>query len=536
MSQFTTEELNALMDKYNPYPSLRETQRKAIHDIMNYYDPDAKDVIIIECPVPTAGGKTLINTIVQKILAFECDEDMVLGTTPLIELIKQYAKNSNYKDVPTLIGKSNYKCALYPEMSAEDCIMKGKKSKYHTACTNCEYKAAKQRFDNSAIGWQTFDGFLRTHRNIACLIIDECSSIESKLRNYYSLELPNEANIKELSTYLENYKIELEDELHNLEMQSDDMIEYLPDMLKEYTGINKKINKLTKQIENINQAIYFIESNVKYIIEQQKKKIYNRDTAKYDEIDIKVFKLLTAHIPFANMTKNLKMVILSSATPASHLLTIKHINKIETIHPIPKERRKIFFMPVGSMSFNSRIETAKKMAPVIAELHNKYGTSTMLHAGSYPIANLIYENLINYIPDENILLQTKPNRNTIIQDFYRLDNKILISVEYNEGIDLFGEKYQLNIIAKLPTEPWLAEYTKARNLYDKAKFGFNQWYDTQSANKLMQSYGRICRTPSDEGTTFVLDNAVYSFWNRYKGKLFYPWFNEAVELIRYQST
>jgi Rad3-related DNA helicase len=96
---------------------------------------------------------------------------------------------------------------------------------------------------------------------------------------------------------------------------------------------------------------------------------------------------------------------------------------------------------------------------------------------------------------------------------------------------LEGAEYKAQVIAKLPAHPWLDQYVVKRNEYDTSKYGSNVWYDRESANKLMQSYGRICRTPMDEGITYVLDKAIYGFWRRYQNKYFYKWFNEAITVM-----
>lgn len=551
MQQIDETELNAMMDKYNPYPSLRETQRKAILDVMKYYDSDAEEVIITELPVPTAGGKTLINTICQLILAEEYGEDLVLGTTPLVELMRQFSTNPNYENVPCLVGKANYPCAAFAEqgLTAADCVLRGKKKqKAFAACKNCEYRKAKARFDNSNFGNTTFDRFLydpQIKGRTNYLFIDESASIERGLRNFSNLELPKDFDKKNPIEYLRKWLIDLEDLYNQLSFQADDLtsiIETDPSQINEYVKINKQLDALDKKMQNVRQAMYYIENDIKYLVSKEDKSVYNRSKKMYEKEEINVFKLLTAHIPFASMVKNLKMVVLSSATPATQILTTKPINVIETIHPIPKEQRPMIFDVVGSMSYNTRVETAKKMAPVIARYHQQYDSNTMVHCGSYPITYLIYDELVKYVDKENILLQVdRTGKNKYREGVLRNDcgkiftngerKRIWLSVEMNEGIDLAGPNYKLNLIAKLPAEPWLSDYVVTRNDYDKATFGWNQWYDTQSANKLMQSYGRICRYPGDFGVTIALDKAVYSFWRRYQKKLFYNWFNEAVVVI-----
>ncbi|MFA6336253.1 MAG: helicase C-terminal domain-containing protein, partial [Bacteroidales bacterium] len=516
---------------------------------LNLYDPDIEESIIIELPAPTASGKTEINNIVMKILANECNEDMVLGTTPLIELLKQQRDNPLYFDIPCLLGKSNYVCALNPEVNANDCIMRGKKKgKTPSICRNCEYKIAKEKIDNSPIGWTTFNRYIldpSLKSRVTCFFVDESAKIEGILRDHNSFELLSGLDLKNLKESLTNWNIDLEDQYNQMVNQADILNEELendPSLINDFIKINREIEKLERKMGKIKQSIYYVENDIKYIISNDKKIQYNKEKRCNEEIDIKNFKLLTAHIPFASMCSGLKMVVLSSATPSTNLLTTKDINRLECEHPIPIERRLCYFYPVGSMAYTSRNETAKKMAPVIQNLHEMYNSKTMLHAGSYPVAYLIYDELIKYMDKKDILLQVdKKNQNRYPEGILRnecsrifknsIRKMIWISVEMNEGVDLFGPDYKLNLIAKLPAEPWKAEYTEARNLYDKTNFGDNIWYNTQSANKLQQSYGRICRGPTDEGITYILDKSVMGFYNRYKNKLFYEWFRAAIKYV-----
>lgn len=567
MSVLEEKEIRDLISKYKSYESLRPSQEKAICDILSLYNPDVEEAVIIELPVPTAGGKTEINTVCQRILAHEMGEDLVLGTTPLVELMRQFKVNKVYEDVPCLIGKNNYSCEAFKKegLTAEDCVLRGKKKqKAFAACKYCEYRKAKDIFDNSSLGNTTFtrymyDPSIRERTNY--LFIDESASIERILRDLSSLELPIDIDQKNLMAELANWMIDLEDQYNQLSSHLDMLSEEIEtpkvikndkgefekapvnqNLLQEFRIGNKQLSQLEKKMQNVRQAIYYCEHEIKYLISKEDKNVYNKTTRVYDKVPIQVFKLLTAHIPFAGMIKNLKMVVLSSATPATNLLTSKEINRIETIHPIPVSQRPFIFDVVGSMSYNSRSETVKKMAPIIRNYHEQYASNTMCHCGSYPVAYLIYDELVKYMPKEDILLQVDKNgKNRYREGVLRNEcgaifkdgkqKRIWLSVEMNEGIDLAGEDYKLNLILKLPAEPWLSDYIVARREYDIANFGWNQYYDTTSANKLTQDYGRICRGPTDQGTTIALDKAILSFYKRYKNKLFPSWFNESVYII-----
>ena len=527
-------EIMGLIDKYNPYEKIRDGQQKAIIDIIEKFDPNVEEPIIITMPAPTAFGKSLVCSIAMRIIGESGYE--AIGTTPLIELLKQYRDNPNFSDYPCLLGRSNYKCLEHPEFTAADCPHKKTRNK-PKICEKCEYNIAASEYDNSNFGWTTFDSYIRRRRIPDVLFVDESAKIESILRNYNSIIIPDDFNeinkIESFEMWRNNlrseYKVLEENEEFLLELLNDDNDSHINDYVKN----ERKMESVKEKIERISTCLGYLKSGIDTLIEHSEKNVYNKETRKYDKVKIREFKLLTAYIPFANMITGLKMVVLSSATPSTNLLTSKENIVLDTIHPIPIERRPCYLMPVGKMNYDSRVATAKKMAPVINNLWELYDCKTMIHAGSYPIAELLYDNLSNIIKDEDILLQTSRNRNECPNIFRNSTRKLIwISVEFNEGIDLYGSDYRLNIIAKLPMDLWTSEYVVARREYDIKNYHWNMQYETNSANKVMQSYGRICRGPDDKGDTYILDQSVISSINRYKTKLYHKWFLDALKPLK----
>jgi len=300
----------------------------------------------------------------------------------------------------------------------------------------------------------------------------------------------------------------------------------------EFIQVNRRIDSISKKLETIKTGIYYLENKIPCGVFGRTVKKFNKETQKMDEITERTFQLLLSDLPFAKMIHGKKFVLLMSGTPQTELLTSKPVITVNSIHPIKVENRPLIFVDeIGSMSYNSRDMTAKKMAPIIVQLYKKHGCkSLMTHVGSYPVARIIYNEMVKYMDKNKIILQSKELRNESMNQFKNERGFIYLAVEMNEGIDLAGPDYEAQVVAKLPADPWMDEYVVARNAYDKDHYHFNRWYDYRSAAKLMQSYGRICRTPTDYGITYVLDKAVHQFWNRNRTRLFYEWFNTAIQV------
>ena len=104
------------------------------------------------------------------------------------------------------------------------------------------------------------------------------------------------------------------------------------------------------------------------------------------------FRLLDGKSEFEDMTEDLRFVVMASGTPTTQILT-DNFKSVVIQHPIPVEKRLVYYDPVGKMNYQERNTTAPKLAKKIVELHNKYHKKTMVHCGSYVVANMIYDNV-----------------------------------------------------------------------------------------------------------------------------------------------
>ena len=185
-------------------------------------------------------------------------------------------------------------------------------------------------------------------------------------------------------------------------------------------------------------------------------------------------------------------------------------------HPIPVEHRTCYYDPVGSMNFKERQTTAPKMAQRINELHERFGKKTMVHCGAYVVAQMIYDSM----PNKDIcILQDQSDREGSKNKFLTTEGQaIFLSVNFEEGLDLKGPEYPLNIIAKLTFENIADEFIKARNERDNYKR-----YNLNTAVATMQAAGRCTRSVKDYSETYILDASWQGFFNRNK-RLLQPWF------------
>jgi Rad3-related DNA helicase len=87
-------------------------------------------------------------------------------------------------------------------------------------------------------------------------------------------------------------------------------------------------------------------------------------------------------------------------------------------------------------------------------------------------------------------------------------NEVMIISGMDEGIDLAGETFGFQIIAKV-------QYLSLGDpLIVAKKNEIADFYVWEAIRSISQAYGRITRGPEDNGVTYFLDSCLNMLWNR----------------------
>jgi ATP-dependent DNA helicase DinG len=118
---------------------------------------------------------------------------------------------------------------------------------------------------------------------------------------------------------------------------------------------------------------------------------------------------------------------------------------------------------------------------------------------------------------------TEDKRDVVFQYFF--DSKppsIMVTPSMRLGIDLHDDLARWQIISKIPY-PYLGDpQVKKRTEIDAG------WYEYQTLTSLVQTYGRVCRSETDFGETYVLDGKFDDIVYRNMSTL-PQWFREAIK-------
>ena len=516
--------------KYNPYPNFRQGQEKAIGDMLQAYDKGNK---VINLSAPTASGKTIDLFVFGQVMQKEYSLEKVCFTSPQVSLIEQ----GNLFTLPKLVGKRNYKCLGVDGCTAEDCPFTSKETGF-TVCEGCTYRAAKSAFKSAKFGATTFARFSADpsiHTETSVLLVDESTNLEQALLDKATLELklaPGKS-IKDkdfdLKVHLQKRYDQLAGEVKHYAEQcktirstvfKSDSKPSAKD-IKSLKHVQKDYNHAKREQEACGRALHYLACNVPYVLTSDTEFQYNPLMRRKEKTIVDHFKLLSASMPFIEMVKPLECIVLASGTPTTDLITHDYFD-VQVPHPIAAERRQVFYEPVGPMNKDGRYKYAKPMAEKIAQLHSMYFRSTLVHCGNYELAHVIEQTLRK--PVDNVFVQEPEHRNEILNVWMDSDNSVFLSIAMSQGLDLPGEKYPLNVIAKLPFPNLGDQWIAARNIYDSWNF-----YNCTTAIEVQQACGRTTRGPDDFSSTYILDASFGSFFGRAR-KFFLPWFVESLKM------
>jgi Rad3-related DNA helicase len=519
------------IDKLNPFSSFRSHQKDTITKLLENVNDGAK---IIELNSATGTGKSLMLTVFCRALIEENGWNAIY-TTPQKGLVGQLAGDEKL-GIISLLGRGNYRCDKAKSGLAVDCPVPARERR--KTCPQCEYQAQKDRFLAADLGAATLDKILvdRSISKPSILIVDESQGLEEKLINQSEIQIPDAVDTNDLVESSKHWIRRIEAEIMKTSTKLEKVFagQILDDEPRETTqaGLarafevhakrklkpfdDEKATKLAKELVRFERVLTKAQGVLKMSEEAPDSFIITKE---------RNFRMMSGRQAFQDLIAGTQVVILASGTPNTQLLAPPGYAQVIAPHPIDVERRMVYFMPMGKMNVACREATMEKMAIRIAELHKKHHKNTIVHCHSYKIADRIG----NILYDEGVRCKwVEPkDREGSIQAWMELEDVALMAVACEEGLDLAGEKYPLNIIAKIPFGFRGDDWMLARETRDKPLQNDLHYEDVRVATAIQQAAGRCTRGPEDWSETYIMDSSFEQFYRR-NHNLFQSWFKDAL--------
>jgi Rad3-related DNA helicase len=170
------------------------------------------------------------------------------------------------------------------------------------------------------------------------------------------------------------------------------------------------------------------------------------------------------------------------------------VMKLELPSVIPVDRRPFIKQYVGAMSYSNLDRLVPMIAAKIQSLAARNLGKGLVHV-TYDLARRLQA----YLPGERFVFHTPRTSKDMLKRWQESADKVFIASGYEEGLNLKGSDYLWQVITKVP---WLSLADPA--IKKRAQIS-DRWYIWQTLKKVIQAYGRICRGPTDMGTTYILD-------------------------------
>ena len=541
--------------KYNP----RAEQNDALDFIIKTKKekPDTKFFLM---DMPVGIGKSHLSLMIADWYTTKVDKNSKFDIITAGKILQdQY--DETYESIKNLKGKENYSCVSYSTSCSQ-----GKEFNRlnKTTCDFCPYDDAKNGYMGGKVSLTNFYFYLiyaiyndkmMEQRESNVLIVDECHELDDVMSDFISIKITevlikklkftNESdilkklksikNISEYITFLEYLKNEVISTITSIDASmigGRSITEDKRDLkIEKITGVggNKDI-KMMQIINDLKQYLIKIEIFLKeyelnpdnWVLETN----YNEKTSQkelslepiwaYDYLDKYVW-------------SKYDMVILMSGTILDKDL-FSEMNGLDVDRsvyysvssPFPVENRKVFYMPLGKMSYLKKEETFKNYIPYMHKILKKYdGLKGIVHTNSFELSNWFRRDIEN----SRLLFHDSSNRDEMLRKHMGTkDPLVFVSPSIGTGVSFDHEKSRFQVIAKIPYPSLNSQKNKLRQKNNP------EWYAWKTVCGLLQMCGRSIRSKTDYADTIILDGS-FSDILRYSSRFLPEWFQESIKKV-----
>jgi Rad3-related DNA helicase len=453
--------------------------------------------------------------------------------------------------IKNFMGRGNYNCDPHDtdcSKGLEICKVIGPRCK-----DDCPYEKAKKVWQNAEIGltnfhlYNTIAIYVKTileGRDSNVLIVDEAHDLESVFCDFISTSM----SAKSLKHYGFDLK-EIEDLDRRLSKikKIDQFVgfvknEFIKDIIDKVHWLESAIvnstPKLRQEYSKYSSHCESQKAKFEYLIAEYEKTPNNwiLDVSKLPSDKMYSGILLEAKPVWGNeyikekiFDKYDHVVFMSGSILDKDMFS--YINGLEpeltsyfdVPSTFPVNRRPIYYLKIGKMTYTEKKETFKKQLKYIDKILQKNKDKKgIIHSSSYEFTEWLQEQYMN----ERLIFHTPENRDEMLQKHINSDfPSVIVSPSMMTGIDLKDDLSRFQIILKIPFPYLGSEKIKMRQKTNK------DWYAWKTVVDLVQMTGRSVRSHDDWAETFILDSS-FSDILKYNSRLIPKWFIDAIKVLK----
>jgi ATP-dependent DNA helicase DinG len=188
----------------------------------------------------------------------------------------------------------------------------------------------------------------------------------------------------------------------------------------------------------------------------------------------------------------------------------------------PVENRTIVALNTARLNQETLDASLEAVARAVDEIMNRHaGERGVIHTTSYRQTNYIIEHVSERNRARLSTTEGASSRSELLRAHGSTGESVLISPSLFQGVDLKDDLARFQVMVKVPFPDLSSRRIRLKKELDRG------WYDWQTALRLVQTYGRGVRSPTDHAVTYVLDSNFTSFVQGHR-ELFPDYFLEAV--------
>lgn len=447
-----------------PYESPREIQARALQVLGESWEK--YDVFVLSAP--TAFGKTAVAETLMRALR------SVSVITPTNLLVDQF--RAEFPATPSLSRLDSYRCE---EWQSPCSSVRGRLKSFCKGCPAAKDMAtAKYRRGPGVYNYHIYLAH-KIYRDV--LVVDEAHNLIPQIQ---------ERNSVRIWQHDAKYP-------HNM---------FRPDQMLAWVHGLSAATRRKPKIQMLEAAL--TSARPEHVVSRRKEEFNGKGTVRGEPEERDCLRLIPVDVstapPLFWPSEVSKIVLLSATINRKDIealgLNRKRVLYINCESPIPAERRPIVAEPVVAVTRGNMDQAADELSAYIEWLaSHHHGEKGVIHA-TYQLSGLLSQRLSGsrYIFHSR---ENKREQYLAFRDSPPEEGRILVACGMYEGIDLPDDLGRWQVIAKVPWPSLGDPAVKYRSEQDP------EWYLWETWRIVMQACGRICRTPSDFGSSFLPDSS-----------------------------
>lgn len=484
--------------------TLRPVQIKVLLDI----EANWKKYDVFVIPAMVGSGKSIIATTISNWSKALGKQSAIV--TPQVMLQDQYERD--FPEIPTLKGRSRYTCIDRTFSNCEE-----HEEVCENYCAGCPYQTAINSINKEGRGVFNFHSFLFSRLSPKVLLVDEAHTLFDTLSSHYTKYLyksidgySNIETIGDALIFMERQIKDLELAIAEMKRDKDDSDLSTKRQLTKLYRRKGALITITNGIQNSPKEFFFEKIDTYY-------RGKDTEAIRIEPIDLSNL----SNIMWGDCEK---IVLMSGTINDLDLRKLGLSNKrykwIDCDSAIDASRRPINFIPIANMGYKYQDISLPIVAKYIKQLLLEHSDEKGLIHVPYSLAS----KLRKHITDERLVWHNNEDKDVKYKEFRdSTQPKVLVASGMAEGIDLPYDAGRWQVILKIQY-PSLAD-----NLIQYFANHEKSWYAWLTIRTLVQQCGRIVRTPTDYGVTYIVD-AAFENLLRYNRALFPQYFIDALHI------